>query len=515
MIAMADNEDFDDVMRLIAGIRREVGGEPLIYRGTPRIFPEDDDINSSIYRKYKDEGIFNEKFLPIDIEKEIVERARRFFKPGTEVIEILTDIRHFSGDTTLIDFTRDMMVALFFACNSNLDEPGQIIVVKAAEFPLQKSINYEDKPIEPHIIEPARTDRSLARTIAQSSVFVHAPKGYIEWETCKYFDISVDMKSLILEYLRGMHNISAGTIYNDLPGFLANEKNFETAQLHFYRGVQKGYRGDHEGAIDDYDEATYFKPDLVEAHYNRGVALNNLGQHEKAIADYDEAIRLRPDFVEAHYNRGVALNNLGQHEKAIADYDEAIRLRPDLAEAYNNRGSSWNNIGQHKEAIADYEEAIRLNPNHAEGYYNRGNAWRELGQYDKAIADYEGAIHHKSDYASAYNNLGTVRYALGQYEKAIADYDEAIRLKPDYADAYSNRGEALVHLGQHEGAIADCDEAIRLQPDDAEAYHNRGVARHALGQHEEAKEDFNKARQLGYEPDDDERQSDPDPNPSP
>ena len=62
------------------------------------------------------------------MEKNIVEKARTLFPPSTSNIEILTDLRHYGGDVTLIDFSYNLYVALFFACNGNFDRDGELVV---------------------------------------------------------------------------------------------------------------------------------------------------------------------------------------------------------------------------------------------------------------------------------------------------------------------------------------------------------------------------------------------------
>ena len=63
-------------------------------------------------------------------------------------------------------------------------------------------------------------------------------------------------------------------------------------------------------------EAIRLDPQYAIAYNNRGFAYDNLGQHERAIEDYDETIRLDPQYVKAYNNRGNAYYNLGQHELA-------------------------------------------------------------------------------------------------------------------------------------------------------------------------------------------------------
>jgi tetratricopeptide (TPR) repeat protein len=51
---------------------------------------------------------------------------------------------------------------------------------------------------------------------------------------------------------------------------------------------------------------------------NRGFAYTNLGDHQKAINDYDQAIALNPNNAISFGNRGLAYTNLGEYQKAIS-----------------------------------------------------------------------------------------------------------------------------------------------------------------------------------------------------
>ncbi len=397
-------------------------GKEFIFRGTTQRFscdengkPRKDGVSSSLYREHKD--IFIEHFHPIDIEKEYVERAKaKCFPKKTSNIEILTEICHFHGKTTLIDFTKNIHIALFFACDGEFEKNGELLYLDTQKMKQKGDIDYditdEKGRLEAKRIEPAIVQTSRNRVIFQSSVFVHAPEGYINQDTLYCREIPSDYKKQILEYLRTCHNIYADTIYNDLLGFIMNQENYKTAHVEFYTGLSSQKNEKHKEAIQHYDEAIRLKPDDPDAYNNRGNAKCSLGLHKEAIQDYDEAIRIKPDDATAYSNRGFAKYELGLHKEAIQDYDEAIKLKPDVATAYNNRGNAKCSLGLHKEAIQDYDEAIRINPDDASAYYNRGNA----------------------------------KYSLGLYEEAIQDYDEAIRLKPDDADAYNNRALAKKKL---------------------------------------------------------------------
>ncbi len=52
-------------------------------------------------------------------------------------------------------------------------------------------------------------------------------------------------------------------------------------------------------------------PEYAAAYNNPGIAYRSLGQHERAIEDYNEAIRLNPQNPLPYTNRGVAYGRWG------------------------------------------------------------------------------------------------------------------------------------------------------------------------------------------------------------
>jgi tetratricopeptide (TPR) repeat protein len=113
-------------------------------------------------------------------------------------------------------------------------------------------------------------------------------------------------------------------------------------------------------------------PNFAFAFMNRGAAYNGKGQHDRAIQDYDQAIRLEPNLSLAFLNRGGAYADKGQHDRAIQDYDQAIRLHPSFAYAFLYRGRAYAAMGQAADAHRDFDQAILLNPNLADALRSDG-----------------------------------------------------------------------------------------------------------------------------------------------
>ena len=139
----------------------------------------------------------------------------------------------------LIDFSHNLYVALFFACNSDFKENGEVVMLKTDDFNTTNDIDYDKKEQDIRIINPVATGQSRARVRAQSSVFVVAPDGYIAKDKYKRVTIEGKHKEKIIEHLKSFHNIDTHKIYNDLIGFIANEENYTRAGVEFCKGLAK------------------------------------------------------------------------------------------------------------------------------------------------------------------------------------------------------------------------------------------------------------------------------------
>jgi tetratricopeptide (TPR) repeat protein len=105
--------------------------------------------------------------------------------------------------------------------------------------------------------------------------------------------------------------------------------------------------------------------DTPVAYNNRGLAYSETGQHELAIQDFNQAISIFPSYAIAYSNRGLARENIGQMKEAIADFDQALKLNPDYAAAYNNRCYVKAVLGDLSAALADCQKAVSLLPEDA------------------------------------------------------------------------------------------------------------------------------------------------------
>ena len=334
---MSENNSLTKVSEKIREIAEKSATDDYIYRGEPQCY---DDVSSSLYRKYR--KIEAKPFEIEVVQAEILETAKDFIRE-TDDLEILTQLQHYGYPTNLIDFTTDLNVALFFACDGHVYKDGQIIL-------LQKTNR--------HVVTPP-PQRPVNRVIAQKSTFVRPPEGIIQPN--KTVVIPSCLKNPLLDHLRKYHDITTKTIYNDLHGFIKYAKVHQSANAKNYIGF---VANNDQEAIERYTQAIKLNPQMFRAYNNRGNAYRRKGDNDRAIADYDKAIELNPDYTRAYNNRGNAYRRKGDNDRAIADYDKAIELNPDYTRAYNNRGNAYRRKGDNDRAIADYDKAIELNPDY-------------------------------------------------------------------------------------------------------------------------------------------------------
>ena len=504
------------------------------YRGQANT--EGKEVESGAFRRLKTTN--REVFISYH-EKELLEPARMDGHGVGEDrplydLELLAKLQHHGAATCLIDFTRNFLVAMWFACEPPKEEAkktdGIIFILNTSDEKNFRSMEEKDleKKVRPILTFQTRNEAyppkeatipSLPkplwwhwsphglleqRVLKQDSVFIFGqPK--MEGAPLKKIEIKHEHKDKILEELERL-GITERTLFKDLPGFAYSHgrnkslpRGYGTPKYYLRKGDEALQRDDFRGAMADYNEAVKLNSDYVEAYFNRGIAKSNLRDFNGAIADLDRVIKLDPDYVEAYFSLGNVKFSLGDHSGAIADYDKAIKLKPDFVAAYNNRGVIKACSSDYSSAIEDYDQAIKLKPDFAEAYHNRGDVKAGLRKHSEAIADYDRAIKLDPDLAGAYHNRGLAKSNLGDHSGAIADFNRAIELKPNYAEAYYSRGIVNRVLKRHSEAIADYNRAIELKPDYAEAYFNRGEVKFNLGVRRDAIADYNRAIEL--EPD--------------
>ena len=297
-----------------------------IYRGERKKYCK---ISSALYREYFDNEDINVDFEGFDLravqrgmltiaKKHVGEPSQGLFADFTEIpirerfirydqqrsiidsdeLEILTELQHYGGTTNLIDFTTDYLIAIFFACAGELTKDGQVILLK------------KTKQMEKEMV--IRPQNPRHRIIAQKSIFLYPPDGFVEVPEDKIVYIPVYLKQPMQKYLRKHHAISSETIYNDIHGFITNQNIHQQASKEFYLGLTFQYRGYHAKPGPEKQQA-----------------------YEDAIAYYDRSIELNSEDRAAYNNLGECWLHLEEWNKARKNLTIAQDMGADIAAAFH------------------------------------------------------------------------------------------------------------------------------------------------------------------------------------
>ena len=216
------------VDEILQKIEEKANSGEYIYRGESKHF---ETVSSNLYRVFLEHRDFDVEAERLDIEvvqKRMLEEAKKYLRRTSSDCELLVEMQHYGGKTNLIDFTTNYCVALFFACEKLASENGRIIFQKK-------------ELISPSIKEPPKP---INRVIAQSSVFVRPPEGFIRPNDNDVINIPSEIKLSMLEKLQESHDISIETIYNDIHGFIRYQGSHLEVYVDFYRGLTETQRGD-------------------------------------------------------------------------------------------------------------------------------------------------------------------------------------------------------------------------------------------------------------------------------
>ena len=398
---------------LFRGLSKEsyLGGE----RGGKRL------IYSSLYRRLDGDldGVEVPEELFIAESTRLLSDAKMQWhhrRDGKELqdLELTAELQHYEAATCLIDFTRNPLLALWFACggfssSNNGDKEGVIVAFEAGDpsecktidsGDIEKSIDellqHKDGIKKPYVWNPPQGQNT--RITAQQSAFVF---GQTVIEIAPRHVFYVGDKDSILKEL-STYGITKKSLFGgDFDGFARILNSVSSPKADYYRIAREkhanGEKSDQRLAVLYYDKVlddkALKKGKRTSVYHYRGLAKLSLGDDEGAIADYDRVIDIKPKDASAYNNRGIARRKSGNLPGAIADYDQAIEINPQYATAYYNRGNAKGQSGDYKDedAIADYDRAIEINPKYATAHHNRGLAKRQSGDEKGAAADLQRA----------------------------------------------------------------------------------------------------------------------------
>ncbi len=241
-----------------------------LFRGVTR---DDYEIEASSYRRLQP-GKDRTPAKLLTMNEKLIADARLMGhdqKDGQRLcdLDLLAELQHFGAATCLIDFTRNALVALWFACQPSSKGPanGKVFAVRIDDPARFRTVGTQlaEEDIK-HFFEPDANGQYLLyqwqpkyqnnRIIAQKSVFVF---GGIDIETEAKCEIMKSSKQEIRDSLDKLSGITEASMFPDFDGFARlhaqNRPYIESdKQGYLQRSIEADQNNNRDDAIALYTE---------------------------------------------------------------------------------------------------------------------------------------------------------------------------------------------------------------------------------------------------------------------
>ncbi|MBA3346390.1 MAG: tetratricopeptide repeat protein [Gemmatimonadales bacterium] len=202
--------------------------------------------------------------------------------------------------------------------------------------------------------------------------------------------------------------------------------------------------GDAEAAFTDgrYTEATELfgsfteaNPDNAWGHYMLGLAAWKSGEHERAMEGFDQALRLDPGHRKSLFNSARVLLETRRPKEGLERIERALAIEPLSGEGLRLLARARHEMGQVPQAIEGYQRAIALDQRDAWAMNNLGLIYIQQGRYDAALPPLARAVELRGNAPVFQNNLGTALERSGHTAAARQAYEAVLAVDSTYSKA--------------------------------------------------------------------------------
>jgi tetratricopeptide (TPR) repeat protein len=174
-------------------------------------------------------------------------------------------------------------------------------------------------------------------------------------------------------------------------------------------GVEQGQYADHKKALECFEQAVAWKPDLVYALLNAAQSAARLQDLAKARDLYERALAASPRNAAAHNGLGLLLAQSGESAKAEVHFRDAVKHDAALGGAWNNLAVLLLRQRREPEALQVLREGIRQAPGEELLYLNLGRILLQQGDRQGARAVMEQLLKTNPGSAVARKALEDLR----------------------------------------------------------------------------------------------------------
>lgn len=454
-------------------------------------------IKSYAYREIEDKSKIapTQKILH-DYHRNLIAEARHLKDTDEHAdMTFLAHMQHNGARTCFIDYSRNPLISLWFACISEEQADGSVYCIENSNrindlFTIDGDTTIDTLFAQSNTVNVFIPPNINRRIISQQSVFLISARGFIDKSAHISLIIPQNCKNEIVEQL-ALVGISRKTLFPDFHGFTEWFSFDSEMQRDQYEGIlQKAKRLYTEYRCEEAISALNAGEDAgkelfgenseeMAALYNdKGLVYVRMGNYNEAAHWHQEAYDIQIKLLGAeHLDMAATYNNLGEvcvyqgdYAKALEWHQKALRIRETvLSKEHSDTATTFYNIaclylrqGDDPTALEWYQKALSIrekvlgkeHPDTASSYNDIALVYSHQGDNSKAMEWYQKALvicetvlgKDHPETATAYNNIAGVYYSRGDYSKALEWYQKALAIRekmlveehPDTAMTYNN-----------------------------------------------------------------------------
>ena len=168
-------------------------------------------------------------------------------------------------------------------------------------------------------------------------------------------------------------------------------------------GVRLEQQGQHQAALQQFQQAITSQPTNADAYYNMAATYHRIGiqqrdqkQLDQAETLYNQCLDLNEDHVECRRGLAVLLTETDRSDRAFNLMKNWANSSPQLADARVELARLYEESGDYETAKLHLNKAILLDQHNARAWAALGNIREQLGDTQQALANYQRSFNLNS-----------------------------------------------------------------------------------------------------------------------
>jgi tetratricopeptide (TPR) repeat protein len=266
-------------------------------------------------------------------------------------------------------------------------------------------------------------------------------------------------------------------------------------------GVIAAGKKDYMAAMNYFEKAGTWNPELKTVDRNLGMAAFYGNQYDRAVGPLGKHVEEQPDDLRARAALGLSLfglQNYGKVLQVLQPIEKDVDGDPGLSYAY---AVSQVKTGAYTQGIARLRGLENTAPNSADIHTLIGEALADQGQYAEALEEYHSALTINPNLERTHFLAGLTLIRQGSPGEAAQELREALKLDPTDVTSKYHLAYALIEMQQQQQALPLLREVIQQDPKHADAYYQIGKLQLEQGNTREAISNLETGTRLNPESD--------------